>query len=735
MGWLWTLALNGMPALGAYWAARHGFRQPRGLPRVLAAATLAWAWIIAGMEVLGFAGFLDRPHLLAWSAAGLAIGAALKGLDRAPEDGAPAGGGPWEWSATLALGLVLGAATILGARSLMGPVKVVSDGPIYHLYFAARWWRAGRIVLVPTPFGEAAAPYFPAVGDLGFAWLMVGWGGDRLAKVGQAPFYLLAGLAAVAIARRLGAGISAAVVAAAWFLASTPLIAFAFEPNVDMIFVAGYLVAASFFLRYALRDGGAGTLALGALAAGGAWGSKPTASAFVPPLLALAGLAVLGRKDLPAGRRFAHFGLLLALPMVPAGAWFARDAWLTGNPLYPLHVEAFGRTWLPGWYGRGAMRRSVYYIDPGRWRALADTILGVVDPRLAPAWAAALAGAWAIRRRPDPAGRWAWGCAGLAMLNVGLYWGLIPYRNQQRFMLHAVGLAAVPLAMTLDRARWLRGLGAVLLAVHLLTPQAWPLARPWPDLSPAIPSDFPPPIEPLNRLAQVRGSADPAVLAWSLGPVLILIAALVAARLIGQVGARPTLGRRLRAAGASAALAVVAVATARPPTSGPTLEFYPPFDYFPAWNVLDRRCGPAGARVAYAGTNIPYYLLGIGLRNEVRYVNVDDHRGWRLHDYHRAARAGGRPTWPDPRPGWDRLRPDPAAWLANLRAERIDYLFVARADPREGPHNVADRQGFPIERRWADAAFGLLYADPVVRIYELRRNPEPPATEPAPARH
>jgi len=225
------------------------------------------------------------------------------------------------------------------------------------------------------------------------------------------------------------------------------------------------------------------------------------------------------------------------------------------------------------------------------------------------------------------------------------------------------------------------------------------------------------------------------VLAWSLGPVLILIAALVAARLIGQVGARPTLGRRLRAAGASAALAVVAVATARPPTSGPTLEFYPPFDYFPAWNALDRRCGPAGARVAYAGTNIPYYLLGIGLRNEVRYVNVDDHRGWLLHDYHRAARVGGRPTWPGPRPGWDRLRPDPAAWLANLRAERIDYLFVARADPREGLHNVADRQGFPIERRWADAAFGLLYADPVVRIYELRRNPEPPATEPAPARH
>ena len=500
MGWFWTLVLNGMPALGAYWAAHHGFRQPRGLPRALAAATLAWAWIILGMELLGFLGFLDRPPLLAWSAAGLALGAALKWLDRAQEVVEPADGGPWEWSATMALGLVLGAATILGAKSLMGPVKVVSDGPIYHLYFAARWWKAGRIFLVPTPFGESAAPYFPAVGDLGFAWLMIGWGGERLAKVGQAPFYLLSGLAAGAIARRLGAGTAAAVVAAAWFLASTPLIAFAFEPNVDMVFVAGYLVAAYFFLRYALRDGGAEALALGALAAGGAWGSKPTASAFVPPLLAIAGLAVLGRKGDPAWRKIAHLGLLVALPMVMAGAWFARDAWLAGNPLYPLHVEAFGRTWLPGWYGRDAMRRSVYYIDPGRWRALADTILGVIDPRLAPAWAAALAGAWAIGRRPSRESRWAWGCAALAALNVGLYWGLIPYRNQQRFMLHAVGLAAVPLALTLDRARWLRYLGVALLAVHLLTRQAWPLERPWPDLDPTIPSDFPAPIEPLTRL-------------------------------------------------------------------------------------------------------------------------------------------------------------------------------------------------------------------------------------------
>src|SRR5262249_48733190 len=175
------------------------------------------------------------------------------------------------------LGLTLWAAAVMGMPSLLMPVKVVSDGPIYHLYFAVRWWKAGRLFLIPTPFGETAAPYFPAGGDLWFTWLVAGWGGDRLARVGQAPFLVLAALASVALARRLGVGLTAAVVAACWFATAIPLLLFSFEANVDTIFVAGYLLAAYFLLRFALGDGEIGTLALAGLAAGLAWGPKPTA--------------------------------------------------------------------------------------------------------------------------------------------------------------------------------------------------------------------------------------------------------------------------------------------------------------------------------------------------------------------------------------------------------------------------------------------------------------------------
>ena len=87
------------------------------------------------------------------------------------------------------------------------------------------------------------------------------------------------------------------------------------------------------------------------------------------------------------------------------------------------------------------------------WRALVDILLAVLDPRLAPLWLAALAGAWAwgIGGSRVPRGsRWVGSLALLSVLNIVLYWVCIPYRTQQRFMLQSLGLAAVPLARLLE---------------------------------------------------------------------------------------------------------------------------------------------------------------------------------------------------------------------------------------------------------------------------------------------
>ena len=731
--WLGTLGLNGMLGLGAYWMVRHGLRQAPGWPRGLGAVVLAWVWATVGMELLGSFGLLALVPLLFWSSVGLALGFVLRQRDRSrPHDeNSATDEGSWEWETVLALGFLLWAGMILWLKSLLLPVKVVSDGPIYHLYLAARWWKAGRIFLVATPFGENAATYFPAVGDLWYTWLMIGWGGDRLAKVGQAPFLPAAATAAYAIARRLGADRSPALLATIWFLATTPFIAFNFEPNVDTIFVAGYLIAAYFFLRFLLGDDGLPALALGALAAGGSLGTKAVGVVFVPALLLLALVAVVVRR-----RSITHpvvaFALVLLLPMVMAGYWYGRNLWLTGNPLYPLQVSAFGRVWLPGWYGSDAMRLSLFYFPRGDWRSLVDILLAVLDPRLAPVWVAAWAGAWAWGRPRQPGGRWVWGCAALALANVALYWIFIPYRSQPRFMFQALGMGVVPLALTFQRARWLRGVAAVLVVLHLLTAQNWPITEggepPLWDLNPLVPNSTPGVLE----LPPVpKGHPE----LWI--PVALVGSGAVLTAWAWLQSSVPTRRRRVLAIGITLGWIGVSLFVAWPRASDPRRLFYPTVaDYTQGWLDLESRSGPTGTGVAYSGTNLPYYLLGMGLRNEVRYVNVDAHRDWLLHDYHRAAQAQGAATWPNPRPGWDRMHPDYDAWLANLRAERIRLLFITRVNSDGGEHNLADAEGFPIEKQWADAhpeafdpVYGVRDADPLVRIYrvhppDLLKNPK-----------
>ena len=744
IGGLWTLLLNGGLGLAAYLAARDLFAQPRGWPRWLGTIVLGWAWLTVGMEVLGAAGFLARGPLLGWVGLGLILARLGRGVGRREEGlgqavKLPRATHTWGWDGVLAVGLVTWAVATPVASSLLGPVKVVSDGPIYHLYFAARWWKAGQLELIATPFGENAATYFPAVGDLWFTWLMVGWGGDRLAKVGQVPFLLIAGLTAYALARRLGARRPSAIVAAAWFVSSTPLLLFSTEANVDTLFVAAYLLALAFYLRHALGDDGTASLIIGSLAAGSALGMKPTGLVFVPPLLlfGLASAVIRGKgwRSRTAGVLAVGIGALAV-----AGFWYARNFFLTGNPLYPLQLEAFGRVWLAGWFGPEVMLLSKYYVPMSDLRSLGDILLAVLDPRLVPFWAAALAGAWTWRARDRSSlDRWVWAASGLAVLNVALYWVAIPYRTQQRFMLQALGLAAVPLARMFDRSRSVRAAGVALLAVHLLTHQAWPLGEagrepPW-DLSRLIPNAVPGLISlPASRGQLQAVVAQPGAL-WGLAEVLAVgIAALgVAWAWSASSGTKGP----FRAWLACLALILVAGLVANPWGAGPIVRFYPYFpDYLRGWLQLEQRSGPTGVRVAYAGTNIPYYLMGVGLRNDVRYVNVDAHPGWLLHDYHReACRAASRPvTWEHPRPGWDRIHPDYLAWLANLHAEQVRVLVVARANPEEGAHNVADREGFPVERQWAEthpetfeALYGVTERDPQFRLYRLRGVPAPAA--------
>jgi hypothetical protein len=125
----------------------------------------------------------------------------------------------------------------------------------------------------------------------------------------------------------------------------------------------------------------------------------------------------------------------------------------------------------------------------------------------------------------------------------------------------------------------------------------------------------------------------------------------------------------------------------------------------PAWQIVERESRPAGARIAYAGGNLPYYLLGSACRNDAVYVNINRHRDWLPHDYHKARRLAGKSeTAAIPWPQWSREEADYQFWLANLRAKQIDMLFVSRMNLHGRLYVRQDElPPFPIERTWADA--------------------------------
>lgn len=739
-------AMNLLGFAGGWWLSPLALRQGGLSERVLASFLITVCWLTLGLQLLGSAAALAVGPLAIWNLVLFAAGAFVRwGGGRGVAGGTRAGLGPSPAHSPparlrpetfLALALTLWTAAILAAQSYFLPVKVVSDGPIYHLYFAIRWWKEGKLFLVPAPFGENAATYFPANGDLWFTWLLLSWGDDRFARIGQAPFLLMAALAASSLARTLGASRNASTLATLGFITSTPLFLFSFEANVDTIFVAGYLTATLFLVRCWLSEAGDGALLLAGLAAGFALGTKPVAIVFIPPLILL---AWIGRW-----RRYRGFwdavrsaAVLLGGIFAVSGFWYLRTLALTGNPLYPLQLKVFGTTILSGWYGPEAMRLSPYFIPVGDWKALVDILLAVVDPRLAPLWCLALAGFWFVGSRGGETcreDRGVWILAAFALANIGLYWLCIPYRTQQRFMLHAVGLAAVPLARLIDRGRAISVVAGLLIALHLVTPHPWPFATaereiPW-DQSPMIPNAIAPML-PLSGVARRLVEGGPPVLlsgAGFLAAGALSAWCVLAWRRAESMAADQNLKRVVVCGVPFVLLGLAAAVHVGAPWLTPRDAFYPAFpDFRAGWLELEARSGTSGVRVAYAGTNIPYYLFGCGLRNQVRYVNVDRHRDWLLHHYHQEATRQGRPNWPNPRPGWDRAEPDYTAWLANLSAAGIQLLVVTRVNPAEGAHNVADADGFPIERVWADLhpehfepLYGRREHDPWFRLYRLR---------------
>jgi len=658
--------------------------------RVLATAIAGFALVVVSLEVLGLIGLINRTSLatvcvLTGSVGLLRYIAASRAGDVAggvSDPHAPPEATSWRTVLSLVvLALVVWAVLLSLLLGLVFPVEPVSDAPIYHLYFATRWARSGSLELVPTPFGEDAATYFPANGDLWLTWL-VSTDAGPFVKTGQWPFLVLAAIALYGLARRTAAPWPAAVLPPALWVSVPIILMQSSIANVDLIWAAFYFSAAYFLLRW-LESSEADSralLLLFALACGIVIGTKTVGAVFIV-LLLLPVFTVLGRRR----PRLPQLAWLTVGLLVPSAYWYGRNVWLTGNPVYPLQLSLFGRVWADGWYGRSAMEATAYHLPVTAWRTfLAHLWLVAGGMGLMLAVVGVVSGViQAFRSSVDSRARRALALvSSLAVIHVVLYWCVVPYNTQERFLSAAFGFAFVPLAALVARQPVLHA------AVCLLF--GWQLV--------AVRHD--------GAFTLLRLHDNPLALGNAWAPWCLPASIAIAAAALKWAP-------RARAIVAGAAVVLGCYLTARPAAGWlaerPLLRFYPRTEFatrlWPGWEILERGARPTGSRIAYTGTNLPYYLLGVGLRNDVSYVNINDHLDWLPHDYYRHGHSGA--PWPparDPWPQWYRAEADFDSWVANLRRRRIEFLFVAREN-RHGrlEPSPGELPRFPIEKHWADA--------------------------------
>lgn len=212
------------------------------------------------------------------------------------------------------------------------------DAVTYHLPRAAQWVQDGGFVVHVAPDANRYYEFFAPAGDLLFAFGM-------LAGQGDAPLYLLfVGvwaanlLAAVALARSLGARPLDASLAAAVVMMLPCVVQLAGSAYVDGLTLFFTLAAATLAVRAGEAPRSSVPLALGALLAAGACATNKTSALPLFALVALYAAWLVRRGRLKPAVWLGG----VAVALLPVALWMTHAAFYTGSPTYPIGVSVAG---------------------------------------------------------------------------------------------------------------------------------------------------------------------------------------------------------------------------------------------------------------------------------------------------------------------------------------------------------------------------------------------------------
>ncbi len=433
-----------LSAIAAAWPMTTWFEDDEWVARAVRTAIICFASIVLSGLVLGAIGLLTTQAMLVWQIVQLAIA----WLWRTEHRALARSDYHWQTAVVVGIGTAI-VAFVIGMGAGHSPLTAY-DSLSYHLFFPARWLHDHAVFIVPTPFSDEAQAYQPGNGELFFAWLMLPFHGDLLARIGQVPFYLLGAGVLYMLARRLGATPDHAIYPSVFFLAAPRIAEQATGANVDLICAVMLVASLAFGVIAVERDRRRDWLFWG-ITLGLFVGSKYLALVYAPLFLVLPFIRGMRPRAL-----WAIPGLLaLGAP------WYLRNWIVAGSPIYPSSLAIADVTIARGAFSHAALTHSAFHstdvsvLGLSMFHAFGITLLLV--------WLPAAIAAIVVTIR---SGRW-WPAgfvlaATAAMLP--LCWLGVPDNADSRFLLPAVVVAMSVFALPFtDRRRWNRFVGAVYL--------------------------------------------------------------------------------------------------------------------------------------------------------------------------------------------------------------------------------------------------------------------------------
>jgi hypothetical protein len=714
------IALHG-PVVWLAWAAARRLMPEDGLARAVAGLVIYFGAIGASAWWGGMA--FSLGSMLGWSWLLGALGGWMwwKDSNAAPATRPEPVLPPYPALAgAIAVG---GLALALLVTGLVQP-RFDHDPLTYQLHFAAQWLRAGKIFVVPTPFGDPAQAWAPSLASVFNAWLMAPLGSDLLAANGGWAFVPVMLLAAVGLARELSRLkalaqddesrlTSLAPLAAALVMLSPMVVYEGWGAQSDGA-AAGFFAAALYFFVRAIKKKDAGCkpaaltaaltatqpaaqeLALGLVAAGLMCGVKHGGVLLVALLIATY-----------VARTFSWRGALTgtAGAVCGGGFWYVRNWWVTGNPIYPLEVKLGGATVFAGLYGRQQMAGWMFhYKGAAAWWSAVGANWSPLAVLAAVIGMGALAWAGLRRMKTDRLGGASLLYAALLPLLMDrLIWHVFPYQ-ESRFWLVLAPVAGAVMVAGLGRPGLIYAALAAAYAGLFLVKDRLPVAEVWNWLEIGAP----------------------------VAVIVAMIATYVARTLLAAKGARTIEVARLKIAPKGARtitillmmvlglglIAIVVIGSRG--WEERRAEALMKWELGPVWMKAPSPKG--GATVAYTGANLPYPLAGPRLANRVIYVSpagiVND------SDFPHLAGRGAPPAFMTPEPELNRLIHRPTAWAEALVHEQADYLVVMRVGGAELLNVAHDLAGWPLEDVWARSCPGLfvpVHEDRYARVYQIDR--------------